>query len=502
MNKMKKILFSICLFFIFTLSACSSDELADGEYKVNILLEGGSGKASLTSPTDMIVENRTAYVSIEWSSPNYDYMIVDGKKYEPVNDYGNSVFEIPVAVFDEPFYVIADTTAMSTSHEINYQITVSLDEIKATADTENVSESKTSFEIPDRLGELLVWKEKLEILYATGFSVDYYEDENNKAVYKLLTIYDDAQYLVLPENAEVPKGISKDIAVIKSADSIYLAASQVMDMFDALDEVGRIRFCALKEKDWYIDSAKMRLKKGDMLYAGKYSAPDYELIISKGCNLVIENTMIYHTPQVKEKLESFGMPVIVDRSSYESEPLGRIEWVKLYGAITDKEEEAAAEFDKQLEEFHSIRELSDNSNKPVIAFFYISSNGSIKVRKSNDYLPKMIAMAGGEYVFPNLGENETGNSSTMNMQMEEFYATAKDADYIIYNSTVDGELSDISELIEKNELLANFKAVKNNRVYCTSANLYQSSMELGTMIKDINSMITGEDDMTYLYRLQ
>ena len=91
---MKKILFSICLFFIFTLSACSSDELADGEYKVNILLEGGSGKASLTSPTDMIVENRTAYVSIEWSSPNYDYMIVDGKKYEPVNDYGNSVFEI------------------------------------------------------------------------------------------------------------------------------------------------------------------------------------------------------------------------------------------------------------------------------------------------------------------------------------------------------------------------------------------------------------------------
>ena len=213
---MKKFLYIICLFFIFTLSACSSDELADGEYQVNILLEGGSGKASLTSPTDMIVENRTAYVSIEWSSPNYDYMIVDGKKYEPVNDDGNSVFEIPVAVFDEPFDVIADTTAMSTSHEINYQITVSLDEIKATADTENVSESKTSFEIPDRLGELLVWKEKLEILYATGFSVDYYEDENNKAVYKLLTIYDDAQYLVLPENAEVPKGISKDIAVTVS----------------------------------------------------------------------------------------------------------------------------------------------------------------------------------------------------------------------------------------------------------------------------------------------
>ena len=127
---MKKSLFIFCLFIIFTLSACSSDELADGEYKVNILLEGGSGKASLTSPADMIVEDGSAYVSLEWSSPNYDYMIVDGEKYLPVNTEGDSVFEIPVLFFDKPMDVIGDTVAMSKPHEIEYALTFYSDTMK------------------------------------------------------------------------------------------------------------------------------------------------------------------------------------------------------------------------------------------------------------------------------------------------------------------------------------------------------------------------------------
>ena len=77
-----------------------------------------------------------------------------------------------------------------------------------------------------------------------------------------------------------------------------------------------------------------------MLYAGKYRMPDYELILSKGCDLAIENTMIFHDPEVKEKLEELGIPVIVETSSYESDPLGRLEWIKLYGALFGKEKEA------------------------------------------------------------------------------------------------------------------------------------------------------------------
>lgn len=96
--------------------------LEDADYLVAVTLEGGSGKASIASPTGLKMENGKAVAIIEWSSPNYDYMIVDGETYLPVNTEGNSVFEIPVECFDAPFTVTADTTAMSTPHEIEYSL--------------------------------------------------------------------------------------------------------------------------------------------------------------------------------------------------------------------------------------------------------------------------------------------------------------------------------------------------------------------------------------------
>ena len=97
-------------------------DMEDGEYSIQVDLEGGSGKASVTSPTLMIVKNGRMYAQLQWSSSNYDYMIVDGEKYEPVNKDGNSTFEIPVTVFDAEMEVTADTVAMSTPHEIEYTL--------------------------------------------------------------------------------------------------------------------------------------------------------------------------------------------------------------------------------------------------------------------------------------------------------------------------------------------------------------------------------------------
>lgn len=105
-------------------------DMEDGEYSIQVDLEGGSGKASVTSPTLMIVKNGRMYAQLQWSSSNYDYMIVDGKKYLPVNEEGgNSEFEIPVLAMDEAMPVIADTTAMGTPHEINYTLTFYSDSI-------------------------------------------------------------------------------------------------------------------------------------------------------------------------------------------------------------------------------------------------------------------------------------------------------------------------------------------------------------------------------------
>ena len=101
----------------------SEMNLADGEYTVEVTMEGGSGRASIQSPTELTIENGQAQAEIVWSSSHYDYMMVNGDKYLPVNTEGNSTFEIPVSVFDEPMTVIGDTTAMSVPHEVEYTLT-------------------------------------------------------------------------------------------------------------------------------------------------------------------------------------------------------------------------------------------------------------------------------------------------------------------------------------------------------------------------------------------
>ncbi len=103
--------------------AMDAAALADGSYTCAVTLAGGSGRASVESPTRLTVQNGSMTAEIVWSSPNYDYMLADGEKYLPVNTDGNSVFEIPIEALDTALPVTADTVAMSTPHEIEYTLT-------------------------------------------------------------------------------------------------------------------------------------------------------------------------------------------------------------------------------------------------------------------------------------------------------------------------------------------------------------------------------------------
>lgn len=342
----------------------------------------------------------------------------------------------------------------------------------------------------------LRYDHSMELSYAEGFSVDFYEGG-----YALLSISGEGRYLVIPEGAEPVGELAGGVVPLRQPlGRMYLAASAAMDMFRALDALDTVRFSSLKEESWYLPEAREAMARGDILYAGAYSAPDYERILAEGCGLAIENTMIYHSPEVKEQLERFGVPVLVDRSSYEENPLGRMEWVKVYGLLTGREAAAQAVFDSQVEAFSSIGEADTGK---TVAFFYITSTGAVNVRRSADYVPKMIEMAGGSYIFSGLGAEDGSASSTVTMQMEAFYAAARDADYVIYNSTVDGELASLDALTAKDGLLSNLKAVREGTVFCTAENLYQSSMELGDFILDLHRMLTGDwEHMTYLYKLE
>lgn len=353
--------------------------------------------------------------------------------------------------------------------------------------TESIDENSAEF----------VYESSMELKYAENFSVDYYAGG-----YKLLTVMDGTKLLVVPEGKAVPENLEENMYIMRQpVENLYLVATAAMDMFDSLDAVDTIRLSGQKEGNWYIESANEAMADGKMLYAGKYNKPDYELIVSENCSLAIENMMISHSPEVIEMMEDFGIPVMIEYSSYESHPLGRVEWIKFFGALLGKEAEAEEAFEKQVAILEKV--TADEKTDQTVAFFFITSNGLVQVRQSSDYVPKMIELAGGKYIFENLGDPESSRS-TMNMQVEEFYNSAKDVDFIIYNSSIDGGVNSIEELLDKCAVLEDFKAVQNGNVWCTTNDMYQQSMSIGYLIEDIHTMLQGDEEgeMEYLFRLE
>ena len=493
----------------------------DGTYQMEVELLGGSGRASVTSPAKVEIKDGKAVATLEWSSPNYDYMVVDGEKYLPVNTEGNSVFQIPVEAFDQDIAVIADTVAMSTPHEIEYTLNFHAGENGQNAAKADTSEQEDADGAekgqqtaavggnPAKTAAApLTYDHSMELSYAENFAVDYYEGG-----YKLLTTrLNGDRILIVPKHQQAPENAEalvspsaegkpgKLIVLQEPVKNLYLVASSVMDMFAQLDSMDAISMCGLKEEDWYIPAAKQAMKDGTLLYAGKYSQPDYELLLSQNCSMAIENSMIYHTPEVMEKLEEFGIPTLVEYSSYEEHPLGRVEWVRFFGALLDQEEKADQLFERQKEALKRVE--AEESTGKTVAFFYITSNGLVQVSQSTDYIPKMIELAGGKYVFENLGDPDS-RRSTVNLQLEDFYDGAQDADFLVYNTTIDRQVQTLEDLLKKCSLLKDFKAVKNHQVWCTTEDMYQQSMSAGNLIEDFHRMLTGDDKETrYLYRLK
>ena len=354
---------------------------------------------------------------------------------------------------------------------------------------------------PDLPAEGPAWADQtvtgsLELQYANQFSADYYTGG-----YTLITIADGNRYLLVPEGAAVPTGLDGDIAVLRQPlNRIYMAATSAMDLYRAVGGMDSIRLSSQQAEDWYIPEAREAMERGDILFAGKYSVPDYELIYAEGCNLAVESTMIYHSPEVKEQLERLGVPVLVERSSYEKHPLGRIEWMKLHALLLNRLPEAEAVFQAELDAIAPV--LDQPATGKTVAFFAINPTGYVTVRKSTDYIAKTIALAGGQYIFSDLGD-DSSNASTVNLQMEAFYTDAKDADVLIYNSTLQGQLQSLDQLLAQSALLKDFKAVQNGNVWCTGQNVFQQSMSLGGLILDIHSVLTAEapENLTYLHRL-
>ena len=357
------------------------------------------------------------------------------------------------------------------------------------------SKDAESTENTERIGDI-AFSETVPLAYAECFSIDRYEGG-----YSLIKTMNGEKYLLVPKDMDIPNELPSDIITLSyPIEDVYLVAANAMGHFAQLGKGESIKFSGKKASDWYIDYARYAIEDGKILYAGKYREPDYEMLLENDCKLSIQSTMIEHSPEVKEKLIELGIPVFIDYSSYESHPLGRSEWIKLYGEMTGVPQLAESIFNEQLGEFESIDKADTDKS---VAFFYINTAGQPVTRKPGDYTTKMIELAGGKNAFKTIGSE--GSSSSITMEAEQFYSLAKDADVIIYNSTIDGEVTTVEQLVAKNEILSDYKAVREGNVWCTTPDFFQTSRTIGSMINDFNLVINSDgktDKFTYLYKLK
>ncbi len=517
-----------------------------------VTLEGGSGKASVESPCPVMDRSGDLFAVITWSSSHYDFMVVNGEKLLPVNTEGNSTFEIPLKSEEAPsgssdsaasdtgrttslpadcaMEVQADTTAMSTPHLVDYTLSFRFFETreeaenaggtkqesastdKAQDETENaietqeeVSSSAEIKEAPQLSGLQYLSQDENE--YAQGFVIYRYEND-----YAVLAAGDGRCYLIIPEGGQVPDSPDNELIILqKPLDRIYLAASAAMCQFDEIGAVDNVILSGLEKDGWYIEAAREAMEKGTLKYGGKYSTPDYEMIVASGVNLAIESTMIHHTPKVQEKLEKLGIPVLIDRSSYESEPLGRAEWVKVYGLLTGREEEAAQAFAEQK---GYVEALSGNTEQEpqnasgnaepeslkTAAIFSINSTRQVVTKSAGDYFGKMVEIAGGTLCTP---ATDPGRAS-QTVSMEAFYAAAEQTDILIYNASIEDAPEDMQQMCAKDNVLTQFRAVKEGNVWCMRSSLYQYASRTGAIIRDLHAILAGEADeeTEFFFRLK
>ena len=343
--------------------------------------------------------------------------------------------------------------------------------------------------------EGLTYSDTVKTEYANQFTIYSYEDG-----YYVIDVKDDTSYLIVPEGAETPANIPEGITVIgQRPENVYLGATSAMALFQSIDAMNEVTMTEMKESGWSIPEVSKAMRMGEIVYAGKYSQPDYEMILSKKCDLAVESTMIYHTPEVKEMLEDLDIPVFVDRSSLESSPLGRTEWVLAYGVITGKIEEAKAFMEEQQKKIEDLKDVKNTEKK--VAFFYITTSGKVMVRTAGDYIPAMIEMAGGRYAPADLTADE--GHSQVGMTLESFYDQASGADILIYNTNIDDTVKSRADLIDKSDVFENFNAVIEGECYTSGSSFYQQTDKMSDMIMDLHKVITGQpEDLQFLTKME
>lgn len=360
------------------------------------------------------------------------------------------------------------------------------DTTTAAAPTETESALADTKESPkaaeeDVDGELVLDHEE-ELQYATEFKLTNY-----KGGYKKFTVayHDDKEFLIVPEGKKVPADLEGNVVVLQQPiDKITMNSTGMVSLIDAIGGLDHIATVGTEAKGWYLENVVNKLESGDIKYSGNYKEPDFEMLTAEGIQLEVDTTMAAGNPDILAKYDELGIPYFIESSSKEGSPLGRVEWVKLFGALMGLEDEAKTYFDEQVKKVEAVTS-ADKTDKTVAMFYISSGSDKVYARNGGDYMAAMIGMAGGNYIMADVEPEKTGNSATT---FEDVYSRCVDADYVFYvNFALKYESLD--DMVAYNPLFGDFKAVKEGNVYVTSPDFTQSTAAIAGIIEDMHAVL-------------
>lgn len=360
---------------------------------------------------------------------------------------------------------------------------------------------------------------KEENTFAELFSIEHLKDKNEKA-YSKIEVFDkekklDTSWLLLPEGVDKVSGAPAGVNIMTFRDrqNIMVSSASTMALINAMDALSKVPMTTA-DTTWRIQEIKDAIDKGTVKEVGKYSKPDYEQIISIGAEkhvtFAVFSTMLDSVPDVYDQLtKTCNLRIMRDQSSYESHPLGRTEWIKIYGEIFDMRDKSDAVFNGQVEilnETSSKINVPEAERKTVLIFYTTSTKDTFYVRNAADYVTELVNLGGGKQV-AEIGPGKSGNTK---MTQESFIQECSQADYVLYNWTSGAsgvKDESLQGLIDARlgDWFKDFKAYKEGNVWRTSNDFYQKMDKMGEMVADIYKMLYGEnvsDTLTYVNRLK
>ena len=337
----------------------------------------------------------------------------------------------------------------------------------------------------------------MELQYANNFSVDYCANGC-----KIITDGAEQKFLWVPEGAEVPDDTG-DMTVLQAPlTKLGCFSTTHATLFHAIGALDKVCLVTTAQEKWYIEQIAQQIADGTTTYVGKNSEPDFELISQVAPQIIIISANTLHgSEEVLAKLRELDIPYIADSQHLENHPLGRVEWVKLVGALLDMEAEADAYFDDAVARVEAVvAAAAQEEGSPTIIQTYVY-NGMVYVRNGGDYVNKMLELAGGIYPFADLEPEIGGNTK---MTIEDFYAQSVNTDVLIYDNTSDTSVASVADILAHGDFLGDMKAIQEGNVWGVKKNYWQAADDVATMIEDIATILyhpESEDSLHYFYRM-